>query len=85
MQYERKEKERKMANRPKFRHGKDTLKFRITKKLTESTTWFKNIKNRNKLDIKDIEKGKVKEKRWRNQNEKLSDSPQAVSVICTLY
>ena len=38
--YERKEKERKRSNRQKFRHGKDTLKNRITKKLTESTTWF---------------------------------------------
>ena len=29
----------------------------------------------------DMEKGNFKEKRWRNQNEKLSDSPQAVLFV----
>ena len=55
----KKEKERLIGNR-KFRNGKDTLKLRITKKLNESTTWFKNNKNKNKPRWPDLEKGKFK-------------------------
>ena len=52
--YERKEKDRVAQNKPKFRHGKDTLSSRIKKKLTENTTWFKNNKDREKPDRTDI-------------------------------
>ena len=76
--YERKEFQRKAQNKKKFRHGKDTLAKRIRKKLAESTTWFKN--NRDKKN-QENEKMYNKEKKWRNENEKITDSPQAVLFV----
>ena len=42
---------------------------------------MENNKNKNKPGWPDLEKGKFKEKGWRNQHEKLSDSPQAVLFV----
>ena len=78
--YERKEKERKRENKPKFRHGRDTVGIRTRKKLLENITWFKNNKNKDKDALRKMSK----REKWRHPNEKETDSPQAVLFVpCT--
>jgi len=78
--YERKENERKDERKPKYRHGKDTFGQRARKKLTENVTWFRNNRSKTKKEL-NSNSGKT---RWRHQNEKVTDSPQAVLFVpCT--
>ena len=44
--FTRKEKRRKLANRPKYRSGCDSLEARVEKKLVEKYNWFRQKKNR---------------------------------------
>ena len=39
--YNRKEKRRKLAGKPKYRSGVDSLEARVQKKLTEKYNWFR--------------------------------------------
>ena len=44
--YKRKEKRRKLSNKPKYRSGFESLEARVEKKLTGKYNWFRSKKNK---------------------------------------
>ena len=76
-------KERKLKGRGKGSPSSaSTKEIRNRKKLLEQIAWFRNNKKGEKeIGGKETKKRRVNYKRWRNLNEKQTDSPQAVLFV----